>query len=415
MMTRTIAEDFLDQVDGWILVLMRDAVGDFDQLLRRLPGVYPRVVVESLRRLRERGSIGLSRFDQLFSGVRHGGQPSVPDVYEALPIPHPLDFDWRFTKSTISHLLDVCQSRAGCADSLAILGAPTVFFEAVQHFPLDRLRLFDANPLTIHSLQQQFPVAKIVECDLVSDTPVSKNDVATVITDPPWYQEQLHCFLWSASRLCRNGGYVLSSLPPRGTRPGVMCERAELLDWAEGIGIKLLQVEEGALRYVTPPFERNSLRAANIVSVPADWRTGDLAVFCCDENVRVPRPVYHSLVCDWEEVCVGRVRFKLRRKNSVSHGNPALRSIVSGDVLDSVSRRDSRIDKVDIWTSGNRVFACENPRTLRTIIQALNARIDPVEQVATTEGGTLVSRESDQVHLAARQVAALVEAEAAEL
>ncbi len=106
---------------------------------------------------------------------------------------------------------------------------------------------------------------------------------------------------------------MLSSLPSRGTRPGVMRERSELLDWAKGIGIKLVRVEEAALRYITPPFERNALRAANIASVPADWRTGDLAVFVCAEDMATERPVYQSSVSTWEEESIGRVRIKHSR------------------------------------------------------------------------------------------------------
>src|SRR5712691_8552322 len=38
-----------------------------------------------------------------------------------------------------------------------------------------------------------------------------------------------------------------------------------------------------------------------------------------------------------------------------------LRSIVPGDVLSSISRRDPRRRKAAVWTSGNRLFGTDRP------------------------------------------------------
>ena len=74
-----------------------------------------------------------------------------PDI--ELPEPHPLDFDWRFTESTVGHLLDVCQSHSRQVDRLAILGAPTVLFEAAHRFSADRLSLIDQPNRTMNKLK----------------------------------------------------------------------------------------------------------------------------------------------------------------------------------------------------------------------------------------------------------------------
>ncbi len=37
-------------------------------------------------------------------------------------------------------------------------------------------------------------------------------------------------------------------------------------------------------------------------------------------------------------------------------------SLVKGDILPTVSRRDPRRRQADVWTSGNRIFQTDNPR-----------------------------------------------------
>ena len=43
------------------------------------------------------------------------------------------------------------------------------------------------------------------------------------------------------------------------------------------------------------------------------------------------------------------------------HNGQTLESLVSGDILPSVSRDDARRGRVQIWTSGNRVFRSSAP------------------------------------------------------
>lgn len=60
----------------------------------------------------------------------------------------------------------------------------------------------------------------------------------------------------------------------------------------------------------------------------------------------------------------GPVRIKLRRTET-----PDLGSLVPGDVLDTVSRRDLIRTRIGIWTSGNRVFSLEDPASIGRLIE----------------------------------------------
>src|SRR5689334_13476375 len=52
-------------------------------------------------------------------------------------------------------------------------------------------------------------------------------------------------------------------------------------------------------------------------------------------------------------------------------GAGLLASIVDGDVLATVSRRDPRRGRIDVWTSLNRVYATSHPAAVQAICRAL--------------------------------------------
>ncbi len=66
----------------------------------------------------------------------------------------------------------------------------------------------------------------------------------------------------------------------------------------------------------------------------------------------------------WHEANFGPVRIKLRRTET-----PDLGSLVPGDILDTVSRRDPIRMRIGLWTSGNRVFSLENYEAIGRLIE----------------------------------------------
>ena len=122
-----------------------------------------------------------------------------------------------------------------------------------------------------------------------------------VIADPPWYGESIRSFLWAACQLCAPGGYLLVSLPPAGTRPGITHEWAQTLGWAQQLGLAFLRLEPAALPYVTPPFERNALKAEGLYTIPDAWRRGNLAVFLYTHQATIPRPLADARTSGWRK------------------------------------------------------------------------------------------------------------------
>jgi hypothetical protein len=274
--------------------------------------------------------------------------------------------------------------------------------------------LLDANPAVVASFATDGQ-CEARQCDFRQGVlPDVKSSV--VLLDPPWYPGHECLFLWTAARLCAPGATALVSLPATGTRPGVADETAAALRSATRWGLNVEAIEPGFLGYLSPPFERNALAAAGLPGIPAEWRRGDLVrLRASGDTVHEPPPSVPT--SSWPEAAIGQVRFQLRIPERTSFGRiaPQLNTIVPGDVLDSVSRRDPRREMVDVWTSGNRVFGCASPGVLLWILQAMRDRESPEMIVASAVGRPLTRPERRNIRVAVDQVYTLVSTEMEEL
>ena len=368
------------EVDRWVVETIGEGRIDFGGLVRALPGVDPSLVRKRLEALDKelRGRVDWHAVDQ-----------PVNVIDRRLPVPHPLDFDWRFSPSTVSQLADELVVHPG---RLTLLGTPSLWMALRGRVRADLLRLLDANPSL--KTDSVCPGATVLVVDVLKDDlPSLSSDV--VLADPPWYPEAIAGFLWAGSWLLRLGGALMLSMPPSGTRPGVRRECEELLGFAPSCGLTLRSKRPGALRYSSPPFERAALRAAGLAQhVPNDWRQGDLLVFERTSDVVAPRPTAQQR--RWTERTVSGVRIQIDDYATPTNDDPQLISLVSNDVLPSVSRRDKRRSNVRVWTSGNRVFGCGSPSRLVGIIDDIIAGrslADPVDRRVAESVLVLVERE----------------------
>jgi hypothetical protein len=385
-------QSFTNLVDNWVLDAIASGITAFDQLVTSLPGVYPSLAFKSLQRL---APLGLVSWEILTEAEKYVGQrqQQVASSYHKmkLPIPHPLDYDWRFSDSAVERLLDECLSLAHSNDTVTLLGAPSVLRLAIERKYPRQMILLDSNPLITGYLGEAAS-ARVVRCDIGNDQlPDATSSV--VIVDPPWYEESIRSFLWAASRLCTIGGRVLVSVPPIGTRPGIDQERVNFLSWARQTGLALIRMESGVLPYISPLFERNALRTEGLYTAPTQWRRGDLAVFSHTRHTVTERPIVPPCEGKWvEEVLLG-VRVRIRHSDTQGFEDPSLLSVVPGDVLPSVSRRDGRRGLADIWTSGNRIFACRGRNVLQQILHALAVGQSAHETLAAMLNRKLSDRE----------------------
>lgn len=389
-------------VDRWVYGVITQGVTNFNSLLKSLPGVYPSVVLESLKRLVTSGKlpelilppclndpirVSKTRIQAILPGSQHN----------KLPVPHPLDYEWRFSDAAVTYLLDYFLEITEPGESIALLGTPSVLCAAnVASFPR-QLILLDNNAPVINLLSEDMPdKSRVTLCDVIRER-LPEISASVVVIDPPWYEKHFFGFIWAAAKICNLGGKILISLPPIGTRPGIENDLDRLFDWSNQLGLSLLKIEPGILPYISPPFEINALKAENFHGLPIDWRRGDLAVFIKKQEAFVERPkIEFDSEEQWLEENVQGVRIKLKPYADPDFQDPKLLTIVPNNIFPTVSRRDPRRELVDVWTSGNRVFACEGRYVLQQILRSL-ASEQPTAKILAEKLTRALTKEEEAV------------------
>ena len=401
--------EFDVQVDRWVMSVLRGREVTFAQLVHALPGVYPSTVRASLMRLAATGAVGQKLLERMLIESTNCS-PLLGSAVNAAtsPVPHPLDFEWRYTSEAVNRLL---RDLDGVSGPLLLLGTPSVAGNAALQHPTRKVVVLDSNAVALAHLRNTYPRIETELCDIVRDELPLVVPGARVIIDPPWYPEFFEIFFWAACRLSRPDASVFVSLPPLGTRPGMQEERAQLFSFAKRMGLELVNLDEGVLPYLTPLFEYNALRAEGITGVPLNWRRGDLAEFVRNGTSPGPRPLAPPPDGGWREVMISGVRIRIRERAAFGFEDPCLVPLVSGDILSSVSRRDPRRARVDVWTSGNRVFACQGPALFAHVLRALLVGQSPVALLTSALGRPLTSQEAAIVDRASGQAGNLVQTE----
>ena len=87
-------------------VVLAVGAGGFVEILRRLPSVYPTELIESIGRLTAEGVISKQLAEKICSDAARPRAQS-PEVRSLLPLPHPLDFEWRYAANTSRDLLNL--------------------------------------------------------------------------------------------------------------------------------------------------------------------------------------------------------------------------------------------------------------------------------------------------------------------
>lgn len=412
-------QDFESYIDSLVFGAVGNGFMSFDKIVLCLPGVYPSSVLKSLQRLTALNKIPaviLKDTQEYISFKPKYHLETLKVNYRehtsmALPMPHILDYEWRFSKTTIDYLLERCLSITETIDIIGLLGVPSIVQRARELNYPRQLCLFDTNRAVIECLVNLGSGNSVAKCDLTKEL-MPKLKVKALVCDPPWYEEYMKSFIWSACQICAMEGRILISIPQIGTRPGIEEEWKRITDWAQKCGLFFEGIDQGVLSYLTPPFERNALKADGIYNVPREWRKANLAKFVRKSDCLPGRP--QALFDDncWGEVIIQEVRIKFRQyKNRVKFGNPSLETIISGDILPSVSRLDKRRKLADVWTSGNRIFRCDDTNFLKIILQAISKGRSPKQMISERLNRPLNFSEYEIINKTSNQIKDIVEAE----
>jgi hypothetical protein len=354
---------FVDKIDVMTRAAIFDGATSWETLLRRLPAIYPTEVLASLGRLASRGAIpAAAAYDARQQASRNGA--TAVEGRSLLPLPHPLDFEWRFTPDAARGLLDRAGALTPAGGDLLLFGTPGLAVEALT-LPIGRRLAFlaESNSVTDRVVALNHATGSPLAIAFCSGG-LPRESADAVILDPPWYLDFVRPMLAAAAHACRPGGVVLISLAPIGTRPSAEADYRAAAAFAVRLGLDVVEHCELAVAYETPFFERNALAAAGLFP-PPHWRRGDLVIF------RKTRPPSRPFVVGrgayrrgWTQVDIGRMRLFVRVSDEARSEETSLVSLIEGDILPTVSRRDLRRGMAQVWTSGNRIFRTDNPQLL---------------------------------------------------
>jgi len=337
---------------------------DFASIVRAAEGAYPTDVLAALRHLEDENQAYVSSSGQWTHCENLAPIPTLlphsenqaSESFDDLPEAHPVDFDWRFTRATITDLAKRITPSA--TESVAILGAPTLYRYLVDSGI--NAWLFDKNPHIVAHLRTAGYVS-VTECDLLEFSAGTPR-FHWAMADPPWYVDHYEAFITAGRRLLLPEGRLLLSVLPRLTRPAASMDRFHILEFATNVGLDLLEVNPSVLHYVSPPFETEALRAEGLTI--NDWRTGDLFSFVTRSyKLHTAKANQPGRADQWQSVQFGKTTVKIKREQPAEAEpfdyQPAS---PSGSIrLRSVSRRSPVRSKINMWTSRNVALKISKP------------------------------------------------------
>ena len=357
---------------------------DFDFLSKNTYGLDPIHLQEYLLALEKEGLLKRFNGGWVIKGYRTYKKKSKSDneiseerVEKFIPYfnifkkPHPLDFEWRNSLTTLNFLSNFISNSNTEKDKVLLLGMPSLFISTFLKRLPQQVVLVDKNEALLSSVSDLVKKSKnhtIIQNDVFKIDPSDLGKFNYVFIDPPWYSTHFFHFIWLASQCLEVGGSLAISLPPINIRPNIVSERQQWFLFCEQQGLYLEDLLSQRMEYVMPFFEFNALRAAGLKDILPFWRRGDLAIFKKIENKTTVRPDFQNFVSEWKECDIDGVRFRVNTNGNINE--PLLIDhIVKGDILPSVSSRDSRRQEANVWTSGNRIFNVNNPQAFLDLVE----------------------------------------------
>lgn len=285
-----------------------------------------------------------------------------------LPIPHILDSDWRFTVESAKYLVDTINNNISKGKvNLVLIGTPSLFLMLNSDYSNNNL-----NTLLIE--KNDIKYFNNINYNIITNdvSKVTLEDYADVIVcDPPWYMDVITKFIESAQKMLRINSKLILVVPPEGVREGIQEEYKKIICKAEELGFKYCSFIKETVSYVSPPFEVKALEVKNITNYPIDWRKGSLMIFEKKDNKVIDNiesnQKTHTI---WKEAVISNVRFKVKcekidQKENIYH-------LIENDIYPTVSMRNDLCNSVNVWTSGNRIYSCNDTFLFYRIINQIS-------------------------------------------
>jgi hypothetical protein len=268
--------------------LRTQLASDFD-LYCRCMGAFPALVKASLIMLAaDRGP----RTAGLASTEAVGSEPA-PWEDEDLDL---VEYEWYFDAPSVQKILSFFPAGTSSVVSLSV---PTIAAGAASlghHVTLlDRSQGLALRDLGLRNNRAR-KLIEVVRTDLGKAIYQQAGEADVVVMDPPWYLEHYRAWLQTAVVASKVGGLLALPLPQLLTNRRSLAERTELLRILHRIGP--VKIQEDALSYVTPSFERAVLAIDKLEDLDR-WRHADLALVQV-QNRHLPYEFEPVADLDWK-------------------------------------------------------------------------------------------------------------------
>jgi hypothetical protein len=316
-----------------------------------------------------------------------------------LPYPHPLDYEWRFDKLTLTKLSDELINRTLPGNNLLLIGAHTLFIELSKKTSDRKVILIDRNSELVNILNKKKFNHNfyIINLDLFEDLETIKEELKKIINiesfdfiffDPPWYPLYYDFFLDRTTQLVKIGGYISMSLFPINTRPYSFKERADIFNKIYEYGLDICTLYNDYISYETPIFERFSLKNDDI-NIYSNWRKSDFLILnkVTKSNLTHPKKYYDKLREDigWLTFLIDNKKIKIKGDFTDYNIKPSFITIEKNNILKTVSKRYHVRSKVDLWFWDNRVFALTGKVYFLNVLYILSNKEIPNEIRVTNQ------------------------------
>ena len=397
----------MNKIEQSISYMANSGNYDLNHLLKKLPGVYPTTVLQHIKNMISKNYIKKDYLEKLLSAYRDDDL-AISKIMPGLQ--HPLDFNWRFTPETCTSLLDKLYNLTYSQDNVLLLGTPSLLKMSHGIFDNRKVISVDKNdPDYEINKEIQWSSYKI---DLLSESTPQINATA-VVADPPWYYEYFKSFIWESSKVCAMNGYLLLSIPSHEIRPEMNKELKNIYNYAFDVGFAYHKFEKKALTYTMPLFEKNALKTTGLMNIAHDWRTSDLIIFQKNKKNSIPRPIF-EVNDNWIKLVLDKTEFRIKEKKYTKSFDPTLISFTSNDICPTVSRRYSYRKLIDVWTSGNRIYSCNNTSILICILNAIKMNKPIIDQISLSLHRKLTKYEIMQISNTTKKIKEIIKIESCE-
>ena len=206
---------FYERIDAYVLNALRK-YDDFNSLMKNNGGIHPIDLMSSLHRLYKCKKIHKSKYRRLVQSAERNGQVAAEDMPNCLPVPHLLDYDWRFSRNGIENLARALRSSIQDSKAtVAFIGTPSLFKYCIEALHKNtRLVLVDQNAEK-HAAGITSDRTKYINVDISGSCKALKAIYADfIVMDPPWYKSYYELFFDRAMLMAQMDTCIVCAIWP---------------------------------------------------------------------------------------------------------------------------------------------------------------------------------------------------------